>query len=129
MPPTLLDMYTARNCSGAPGLTIDLTTHNESLCAGCWDRCAWSQRAGAKANFASMRVRGPGRIAANGNCVGKYAYAGGWSDATLGGVCGEADGCHEGGVSAVIMCSGAIQGIQDDIHVWLLCRGAFGHPN
>ena len=35
-----------------------------------------------------MRLRGPGRVAVQGNCVGQYAYAGGWRDASLGGVFG-----------------------------------------
>ena len=109
---TQLEMYTSRNCSeGTLNATIDLAARNESLCTQCWDRCAEEGTTG----FPSMRLRGPGKVAIQGNCAGKFAYAGGWSDASTGGVFSEADGCHEGGASMVILCSGTIQGIQDDL--------------
>ena len=108
----VLEMFTSKNCSeGTLNTTIDISAHNESLCTQCWDRCAEKGTVG----FRSMRLRGPGKIAIQGNCAGQYAYAGGWSDATTGGVFSEADGCHEGGASMVILCSGTIQGIQDDL--------------
>jgi hypothetical protein len=108
-----LDMYSVKDCNGTPNMTIQISSHNETLCSGCWDRCAWQQQTGRRDGFPSMRLRGPGKIAVNGNCIGRYAYAGGWSDATLGGVFSAADGCHNGGASAVILCSGTIRGIQD----------------
>eukprot|EP01047_Picozoa_sp_COSAG01_P043144 COSAG01_NODE_3814_length_5671_cov_3.182161_1_plen_202_part_00 len=108
-----LDMYSVKDCNGSPNMTIQISSHVETLCTGCWDRCAWQQQTGRHDGFPSMRLRGPGKIAVNGNCIGRYAYAGGWSDATLGGVFSAADGCHNGGASAVILCSGTIRGIQD----------------
>ena len=113
---SFLDMWTTHNCSGPPNMTVPISSHNESLCTGCWDHCAWMQKDKAnKGSFPSMKLRGPSKVAVNGNCIGKYGYAGGWSDAALGGVFSEADGCHEGGASAVILCGGTIKGIQDDL--------------
>ena len=94
-------------------MTIAITTHTEPLCTKCWDHCA-SMQDGAP-GFPSMKLVGPGRVAVQGNCAGKFAYAGGWSDASTGGVFGEADGCHEGGGNMVILCSGTIKNIQDDL--------------
>jgi hypothetical protein len=104
MTTTVLEFYTTRNCTGAANATVDIAAHNETLCSGCWDKCAHMDAP----SYPSMRLRGPGRIAVQGNCVGKFSYAGGWSDASLGGVFSEADGCHNGGASAVVLCSGTM---------------------
>ena len=64
---TQLEMYTSRNCSeGTLNATIDLAARNESLCTQCWDRCAEEGTTG----FPSMRLRGPGKVAIQGNCAG-----------------------------------------------------------
>ena len=103
-----VDMWATQNCSGAPNRTVLLSERSENNCAQCWDRCA----AGVD-GYRSLRLRRDGKggggaavsAALNANCIGKYSYAGGWSDATLGGVVSTSSGCHNGGLSAIVLCT------------------------
>eukprot|EP00937_MAST-01D_sp_MAST-1D-sp2_P007048 g7048.t1 len=119
----LLDLWTTSGCSGAPNQTVVLSRHNESNCRGCWDRCA----AGMDARSMRLRADSDAAAAININCVGKYTYAGGWSDASLGGVITTASGCHDGGASAVVLCTGTAYGMQDDLGE--VCGAAPAPPN
>ena len=66
----LVDFYHASDCSGSPNATIDISVANESRCTQCWDRCA------ANTGYSAFKLRGAGRVAINGNCVGEFAYVG-----------------------------------------------------
>merc|ERR1712216_980295 len=57
------------NCSGA-ATVIELSSHNESRCDRCWDRCS----AGFDPD-SSFRIRGPGTVVAAMNCIGKINYS------------------------------------------------------
>jgi hypothetical protein len=113
-----LEIYTTSACSGTPNATVDISQRQEHNCKGCWDRCA----AGLD-DARSFRLRvptsngttktAPVRAAVNINCVGQYRYAGGWSDASVGGVfSSDGDGCYDGGASAIVLCSATIPGMQ-----------------
>ena len=123
-----LEIYTTSACSGTPNATVDISQRQEHNCKGCWDRCA----AGLD-DARSFRLRvptsngttktAPVRAAVNINCVGQYRYAGGWSDASVGGVfSSDGDGCYDGGASAIVLCSATIPGMQvrQRGHVYLL---------
>ena len=132
---TQLEMYTSRNCSeGTLNATIDLAARNESLCTQCWDRCAEEGTTG----FPSMRLRGPGKVAIQGNCAGKFAYAGGWSDdleVIVSGACGVmgpvvVDGRPRplpGGQRSSNLPGGTLGAAVSGLRLVCVTRGAIGH--
>jgi hypothetical protein len=117
---TLLDVYESHDCSGTPNATIDLTAASAAYahCTHCFDRCAHP------GDVRSMRLRGkPATAAINSNCIGKYQYAGGWTDSAFGGTLSTEGGCHAGGAGGVVLCgAGTAQQMDDDLNV--IC----GHP-
>ena len=118
-----VDMWDTHNCSGgAPIATIELSSHSESRCTQCWSRCAHDKPKSPGHN--SYVLRGPAnaqvKAALNANCIGSFAYSGGWQDASMGGVISIENGstssaCHEGGASALVLCSGSVDGMNDDL--------------
>ena len=109
---TFLDLWLDGDCSGPPDVSVDMSNSSAPRCENCWDRCA----ANSKTGYNSLKVRGEGAVAINGNCFGSYAYPGGWSSKSLGGVWAQADGCKVDGGAAYIMCDGKIDGPLDDLH-------------
>eukprot|EP01079_Euglenida_sp_SAG-EU17-18_P008798 gene8798-7983_t len=104
--PVYMDLFTNNDCSGVANLTVDLVASNSTRCG-----------ASLSHGFGSMKLRGnpSALVAVNGNCVGKFAYLGGWSGRDLGGVVRPSDGCHRGVGSAMVSCTGTVDGMQDDL--------------
>ena len=133
--PTYLDLYESNDCSGGANLTVDLSASNYTHCTGCWDRCADA----AAPSYRSMALRGGDgattaaaavavKAALNSNCVGLYAYSGGWSDVSMDGVLDAAGGCHAGGAGAVVLCDGGTAGVMDDDLAEVRGRGTTNQP-
>jgi hypothetical protein len=116
--PQIVQMFTNDKCTGSPNITVDLSNSSYNNCKNCWDHCASNPKGGIRA----YRFLGSGTVAINENCVGVYGYSGGWSDPSIGGTFSKESGCISKTGSAIILCSGSIPKLQDDLDE--VC----GHP-